>query len=830
MAGLVESKKGGKFALITGGILLTADAFGLDLAFSPGFAIGVPYALVVVLGLWWPDRNYIITAAVVGSMLCLLGFYFSFLSGQLWVGAVNRGSAIFVIWMVAVLCLSHQKVKIKKLELQRLNEHIGQICSEEITGRDQYFLYKLILDSLLAFTQSRFGFIYGVMQDQEGKPFLEKKAGPVWNSLLEKPLPSTEEDVYNMAPLLDDVLHTGKPLLMKYVPTDLRKRPMSANYPPMESFMGLPFYHEGRLLGVVGVANRTGGYDESMMENMAPFLSACAIRIHAFKAGPEQLDMEEALKESRGKLQDMEKDTALWRLKILEKEAQLDQVEKTFKEQEGRLVAIAEGQGKGEEEFNRLQENLNRLQEEKEKTEERLRVKDAQIQKAEEDRNRTAGALWEKEQRLTDVLDDLNLLENDLKEKVESMDRMEEDLEQVQGQLHERDDRWEAMETRLDKSREELEEKERLVEWLEYKMLEVESHLQLAKNTLRYRERFLEKIEKQIHESFKGKREADSPKEIEQIALERKEKQKKQMEEDLPRQRQGLKKNKYRQVEPPVSGVDFESKEEIQNGKKPPLENELDDEKVKNRVRRYTRELERSNEDLREFASIASHDLQEPIRKIIGFGMRLKKDCSPYLDDRGKDYLERMERSAQQMQKFVDDLLQYSKVTISSTWPQRVDLKEVISHVLTVLETRIEQTHPIIKIGPMPVIEADRVQMAQLFQNLISNALKFHKKGEPPVVRISHRSREDGFHEIRVEDQGIGFDEKHVDRIFKPFERLHGRSEYEGTGMGLAICKKIVRRHGGELTAESSPQEGTTFIVTLPDPPLRGASVALDQK
>ena len=640
MVGSVESKKGGGFALVIGGILLAADAFGLDLVISPDLAIGVPYALVVVLGLLWADRSYIITAAVAVTLLCMLGFYFSFSSDRLWVGVADRAIAIFIIWMVAILCLYHKKVKIEKLALQRINDHIGQ----------------------------------------------------------------------------------------------------------------------------------------------------------------ERFDMENALKESHGKLQDMEKGTAQLRLKIFEKEARLNQVEeelfqieKTIKEQEDRIVALAEGQGKGEEEFDRLQESLNRLQEEKTKTEGRLRDKDARIEKAEEDRNRTAGALWEKEQRLSDVLDDLNLLEKDFKGKVESIDLMEKQLE----------------------------EKDRLLERLETKMIELEGQLQLAKKTLGDREGLLEKIEKQIHESRKGKPEAGSPKEPERIALERKEKQKKQIEWDLARQRQDLPENKDRQMEPPSPGKEYEQQVEEQNGKNRILEKESDVEKVKNRFRRYTRELERSNEDLREFASIASHDLQEPIRKIIGFGMRLKKDCSPYLDDRGKDYLERMERSAHQMQKFVDDLLQYSKVTISSTWRQRVDLKEVISHILTVLETRIEETHPFIEVGPMPVIKADRVQMVQLFQNLISNALKFHQKGEPPVVRISHRSLENGFHEIRVEDQGIGFDEKHVERIFKPFERLHGRSEYEGTGMGLAICRKIVRRHGGELTAESSPQEGTTFTVTLPPPATR---------
>jgi len=800
MAGSVEIKKSRRFALVIGGILLAADAFGLDLAMSPDLAVGVLYALVVILGLGWTDRSYIITTAIIGSMLCLLGFYFSFSSDQLWMGVANRGLAIFVIWMVAVLCLFQKKIKIKQLELQKLNDRIGQICSEEITWRDEYFLYKKILDSLLAFTQSRFGVIYEVTQNQESRPFLEKKAGLTWNPLLEasaglsyeKPPHSTEKDIYNMTPLLDEVFHTGKPLFMNHVSMDLREGPWSADHPPVKSFMGLPFYYEGRLLAVVGLANRIDGYDESRINYIAPFLSAGAIRIHFLKIGQSQFGMENTQKKSRDKFQDMEKDTAQLRLKILEKEARLNQLENTLKEQEDRIVALTRDQSTGKEEFDRLQESLNCLQEEKVKTEKRLIDKDARIEKAEGDRNRTAGALWEKEQRLANVLDDLNLLEKDLRKKTESFDQIEE----------------------------ELEEKNRLLRRLESSMVEVKSQLQLAQRTLRDREGSLERIEKLIHESLKGNVETGSPRELERIALEQKQKLKKQTEWNLARQRQDLKKNEDRQMERTAPDVDFGKMPEERNGKNPPLDREPDDEKEKNGFRRYTRELERSNEDLRDFAAIASHDLQEPIRKIIGFGMRLKKDCSPHLDDRGKDYLERMERSAYQMQKFVDDLLQYSKVTTSSNWRQRVDLKEVTSHVLTVLESRIEQTHPILEIGSLPVVEADRMQMTQLFQNLISNALKFHKKGKPPVVRISHRILENGFHEIRVEDQGIGFDEKHRERIFKPFERLHGNSEYEGTGMGLAICQKIVRRHGGELTAESSPQEGATFIVTLP--PLRG--------
>ena len=573
---------------------MAVDAFGLDLALSPNFAIGVLYALVVVLGLWWSDRSYIITSAIAVSVLCLLGFYFSFSGDLVWMEVANRGFALIVIWLVAVLCFFHKTEKIEKLELLRQNDRIGQ----------------------------------------------------------------------------------------------------------------------------------------------------------------EQFKVENDLKESREKLQDMEKDTALGRLKILEKEAQLDQVEQTLKEQESKIAALAEGQSKGEEAFERLRESLDRLQEEKIKNVERLMDKDARIKKSEADRDRTADALWEKEQRLADVLDDLSLLENDLRDKAESSDR----------------------------AKKLLAEKDRVLEQLEHKMLSVENQSRQAQKTVEDREGLLEKIKNLIHESLIRKRKPPVPKKITR---------------DAP-------------------GFEYEPVPREQNGKNPLPEKELNDEKVKNRFRRYTQELERSNEDLREFASIASHDLKEPIRKIIGFGMRLKKDCYPMLDDKGKDYLERMERSAQKMQKFVDDLLQYSKVTASSTSRHFVDLNDVLSQVLADFETRIEETHAQIEVGSLPAIESDRMQMAQLFQNLISNALKFHKKGEPPVVRINHRLLENGFHEIRVQDQGIGFDEKHRDRIFKPFERLHGKSEYEGTGMGLAICQKIAHRHGGKLTAQSSPQEGSTFIVTLP--------------
>ncbi len=812
---------------------MTADAFGLDLAWSPDMAIGLPYTLVVVLGIWWPDRNYILTAAVAGSLLCLAGFYYSFSRDLLWMGLVNRGFALALIWIVAVLCLHYKKVKTKAVELKRFSDFMGQVCSETVTPNDEDTLYKKILDCLLAFTQSRCGVLYAVIKNPEGKPGLGKKTGLTWNPQFPEPqvvsslnpASASEKEIYNLAPLLEEVLHSGNPLLMKHVSSDLRGGALSSVHPPIESFMGLPLYLEGNLLAVVGVANQRERYDESRVKHIVPLLSACAIRIHAFSVGQDRFETEKAFKESRAKLKGMEKDAADLQFKILEKEALLDQgeeefskIEKTLKEQEHRLLALAENQGKGEEEFNRLQESLNRLLEEKGKTEERLSDKEAQIEKAEEDRNRTASALWEKEQRLTDVLDDLSLTENELsrvQEKVASFDLEEEELEQIQDQLHESNDRLASMENRFKKTQEELGKKEKLLERLEFKMFEVESQVQQMNNTLRDREGLLEKIEKQIHESLRGNLKTDVPRKLDRILPEQKEQQNLEIEESFPPK---LDTNKTQDRPEPLvpQDPDLGRIAEEQTVNPLPLDQESGDDKVKTRFRKYTRELERSNQDLSEFASIASHDLQEPLRKIMSFSQRLKKDCSTQLDDRGKDYLRRMERSAKHMQDFVTDLLQYSKVVTASTWRQPVDLKEVISQAIHLLETRIEETRPTIEVGPMPVIEAYRVQMLQLFQNLISNALKFHKKGESPMVKISHRVLENGFHEIRVKDRGIGFDKSQLNRIFKPFERLHGRGEYEGTGMGLTICQKIVMRHGGVLTAESSPDEGATFVVTLP--------------
>ncbi len=243
----------------------------------------------------------------------------------------------------------------------------------------------------------------------------------------------------------------------------------------------------------------------------------------------------------------------------------------------------------------------------------------------------------------------------------------------------------------------------------------------------------------------------------------------------------------------------------------------------------YAEKLQRSNRELQDFAYIASHDLQEPLRKVLTFGDRLKAKYGEALGEQGRDYVERMEGAAARMRDLVDDLLTLSRVTTEARPFAPVDLTEVAREAVSDLEARIEEVGGHVEVHELPTIEADRLQMRQLLQNLIGNALKFHKRsGEAPVVKVRPEISEErrGARDagsarnelcrITVEDNGIGFDEEHLERIFMPFQRLHGRDVYEGTGMGLAICRKVVERHGGKITAEGAPGRGATFTVTLP--------------
>lgn len=228
-------------------------------------------------------------------------------------------------------------------------------------------------------------------------------------------------------------------------------------------------------------------------------------------------------------------------------------------------------------------------------------------------------------------------------------------------------------------------------------------------------------------------------------------------------------------------------------------------------------ELQRSNRELQDFAFVASHDLQEPLRKIQAFGDRLTTKHGSQLTEEARDYLTRMQGAASRMHTLINDLLTFSRVTTKAQPFVETDLGKVAREVLSDLEIRVQENEGSVEIAELPTIDADPLQMRQLLQNLIGNALKFHRPETPPVIAIKAETvSTDGILTMTVADNGIGFDEKYLDRIFTPFQRLHGRNEYEGTGIGLAVCRKIVERHGGILTARSTPGKGTTFVVSLP--------------
>lgn len=229
----------------------------------------------------------------------------------------------------------------------------------------------------------------------------------------------------------------------------------------------------------------------------------------------------------------------------------------------------------------------------------------------------------------------------------------------------------------------------------------------------------------------------------------------------------------------------------------------------------YAKQLESRNQELQDFASVAAHDLQEPLRKVQAFATRLKTKCGHLLDAVGTEYVEKIRSSTNRMQSLIDDLLTFSRIATRTQPFHLINLNELARDVISDLEIRIERTNASVELQSLPMLEADASQMRQLFQNLISNALKFAKKDVPPVVKISSKVV-GNISQISFADNGIGFDEKYLDRIFTIFQRLHEREEYEGTGVGLAVCKRIVERHNGSISANSTPGGGATFVVTLP--------------
>jgi len=238
-------------------------------------------------------------------------------------------------------------------------------------------------------------------------------------------------------------------------------------------------------------------------------------------------------------------------------------------------------------------------------------------------------------------------------------------------------------------------------------------------------------------------------------------------------------------------------------------------------IREYTVQLERSNSELERFASVASHDLQEPLRKIQAFSDRLRQKYEELLPEAGRDYVNRMQEAAKRMQDLINDLLMFSRLTTKEQRFSPVQLGKVMTAVLSDLEVRIEENDAKIEYDPLPQIEADPVHMRQLFQNLLSNAIKFRRPEQAPIIKISVATipgvgKSAGMVRLTFRDNGIGIDPKYHERIFGIFERLHSRGKYEGTGVGLAVCRKICDQHGGSIHVDSISDSGSSFVAELP--------------
>jgi hypothetical protein len=228
------------------------------------------------------------------------------------------------------------------------------------------------------------------------------------------------------------------------------------------------------------------------------------------------------------------------------------------------------------------------------------------------------------------------------------------------------------------------------------------------------------------------------------------------------------------------------------------------------------RDLERSNGELSQFAYITSHDLQEPIRKISTYASLLEED--PGIGDNSRKYLDRMIMASNRMQALIRDVLTYSELSRQAPEFVPVDLNTIIEDAVREFELLIEQKSATVQIQALPTIDAIPLQMTQLFGNLLSNALKYTRAGIPPVISISCIAEDHSFH-IEVKDNGIGFSQQYAEQIFNIFKRLHRKEQYSGTGIGLAMCKKIIENHGGRISAASAPGEGASFHIFLPAHP-----------
>ncbi|MFQ5449779.1 MAG: ATP-binding protein [Nitrospinaceae bacterium] len=665
---------------------------------------GILFIALILQGLLTQKRWIILTATATGTLLTLLSLLGFPASARVWPDLLNHALILIGIGLTTVLCLIHQKRE-KKLRISHnLLAAIRLAQSRFIPDPNPRLLFEELQGKILSLTQSEFGFIGEIFYTEAGKPYVKTHAitNIAWNEETQKFYEKYIEigmEFHNMDTLFGVVITTGNPVVSNSPSTDARSGGLPEGHPPLKSFLGLPFYFGTRLIGMVGMANRPGGYDGEWIAYLEPYLATCSHLIVAYRNEQQRALVLKQLEESKE------------RYRIIYNQ----------------ILSIVKGTSTattGKKFFNSLVVHLASA----------LNVKFAFLSVIIEEN---------KDQMRTIAF----FADGEIVENIEYEIRGTPCEQLVNGQ---------TAAVFPDRIQERFPEDRSLKEW------ELESYM--------------------------GVPVFDGSGNLAGLL--------------------GVMNNK---PIPDVTNI-----QAILSIFAARAEAELQRMWAEEGLHVSSIKLEHSNRELQNFASIASHDLQEPLRKIIIFGDRLAISMTSDVS-KARDYLERMQKSAGRMQQFIQDLLQFSRVTSRKKTFEPSNLNTIIDEVVENLETRIAQTRGTVNVSQLPTVEADPFQMRQLFQNLFSNSLKYHRGGVPPVVNVSSSPKENGSWKITVQDNGIGFDEKYTERIFKPFERLHGSTAYEGTGMGLAICKKIVDGHKGVITVKSQPRAGTTFTIYLPE-------------
>jgi len=247
------------------------------------------------------------------------------------------------------------------------------------------------------------------------------------------------------------------------------------------------------------------------------------------------------------------------------------------------------------------------------------------------------------------------------------------------------------------------------------------------------------------------------------------------------------------------------------------VKNQLKVNSLRENNKRVLRELERLNQDIQALSVIASQDLKEELKKVKYLGEYLKREYKSGLDDEGQSYLDDIEMIANQLSYLTDSFLDYTRIIKEAKNFKPINLSNLAEQTLDSLENLIKKTKGTVNLCELPTITAEPFLMRRLFQSLISNGLTYHRSAEPPVVDVHSRQTSAGFWEIAIIDNGVGFDRKYIENVFNSFERAEVRQSFEGIGMGLAICKKIVDYHGGTITAQNRPTHGTAIVITIPE-------------